>query len=59
MASDIDVRFGSQADLFTYSSSTTASGGKAGVKETLIQGDAPECLLFPIPDAQILISHGI
>ena len=32
--------------------------GEADVKETLIQKDAAECPIFPIPDAQIMDLRG-
>jgi hypothetical protein len=48
----VNDRFGSLADLFTYSSSTTASKGKADVSDGLIQTDFPECLLFSIAVVQ-------
>ena len=31
-----------------------AAFGKMDVNDLLIQVDGPECLLFPIPDAQIM-----
>jgi hypothetical protein len=45
--------FGSLADLFTDTTSTSGAGGKADINVTLILAVAPECLLSPKAVIQI------